>query len=279
MPRVARDRRDRAVAPGVAAFLAAVIVGEDIAATGRRGSCLSTSGLEVLFAGDPPLSRLKPSSSGDCQRPNGVQFSAPHRSSRVFSRCVQGSTQELASLRTHDGVDPQGVGEAGLAGQGESFDRWYAGEHRRVLASLVAVVGDLDEAREVTDHAFAKALERWDRVCLMESPTAWTYTVALNHARTRGRRRSRERRLWEQGATEVVSRTEGLSVEVWDAVGRLPRRQREAVALRYLADLGDREIAEVMGVTMGTVASTLHDARARLAQTLGAASTTQEVPR
>ncbi len=161
--------------------------------------------------------------------------------------------------------------------QGELFEVWYGEEHRRVLASLVAVVGNVDEAREVTDHAFTKALEHWDRVRAMDSPTAWTYTVALNHARRRGRRRSREKRLWELGATDVVSRTDGLSVEVWDAVGRLPRRQREAIALRYLGDLGDREIAEVMAVSMGTVASTLHDARGRLAQALGSTSTTREV--
>ncbi len=68
-------------------------------------------------------------------------------------------------------------------------------------------------------------------------------------------------------------------MEVWDAVGRLPRRQREAIPLRYLRDLGDREIAEVMAVSMGTVASTLHDARDRLAQALGSTTTTPEVSR
>jgi len=56
--------------------------------------------------------------------------------------------------------------------------------------------------------------------------------------------------------------------EIWVAVRQLPDRARTAVALRYVADLTEREIAEVMGISRGTVASTLFDARARLAKEL-----------
>jgi RNA polymerase sigma factor (sigma-70 family) len=52
------------------------------------------------------------------------------------------------------------------------------------------------------------------------------------------------------------------------AVQALPPQARQAVALRYVADLTDREVAEVMGLAAGTVARTLHDARAALAETL-----------
>jgi RNA polymerase sigma-70 factor (ECF subfamily) len=51
---------------------------------------------------------------------------------------------------------------------------------------------------------------------------------------------------------------------VWDAVRGLPDRQRLAVVLRYIADLTEADIALVMGVTRGTVASSLATARARL---------------
>ncbi len=53
------------------------------------------------------------------------------------------------------------------------------------------------------------------------------------------------------------------SGEVWDLVRALPDRQRTALVLRYVADLAERDIASVMGVTRGTVASTLSDARRR----------------
>jgi RNA polymerase sigma-70 factor, ECF subfamily len=57
-------------------------------------------------------------------------------------------------------------------------------------------------------------------------------------------------------------------LEVWDAVQRLPLRQRTAVALHYLSDLPQKDVATAMGVAQGTVAATLHEARRRLAVTL-----------
>jgi RNA polymerase sigma factor (sigma-70 family) len=55
--------------------------------------------------------------------------------------------------------------------------------------------------------------------------------------------------------------------EVWELVRELAPRQRIAVVLRYVADLSESEIGEAMGVTRGTVSSTLFAAR----QALGAA--------
>ena len=52
-------------------------------------------------------------------------------------------------------------------------------------------------------------------------------------------------------------------------VRTLSDRQAQAIVLRYIADLPEAEIAEVMGIARGTVASTLFDARARLAELLG----------
>ncbi len=150
----------------------------------------------------------------------------------------------------------------------DEFERWYRREHSRVLASMVVVTGNLDEAREVVDHAFAYALERWERVSRMDSPTGWTHAVAVNRARRRGRRSRRERELWSENLTRQVTAV-GVSLEVWDAVGRLPRREREAIALRYLADLTEAETANAMGIAPGTVARTLHDARQKLAAELG----------
>ena len=58
--------------------------------------------------------------------------------------------------------------------------------------------------------------------------------------------------------------------ELWDAVAALPERERTAVALRYLGDLTEAQVAQTMGVAPGTVAATLHAARTHLAASLGA---------
>lgn len=55
---------------------------------------------------------------------------------------------------------------------------------------------------------------------------------------------------------------------MWDAVRRLPRRQREAIALRYVLDLSEGEVAAVMGVATGTASATLVTARRALAAAL-----------
>lgn len=149
---------------------------------------------------------------------------------------------------------------------GGSFDGWYRAEHPRVLGLLTVVAGDADVAREVTAEAFVRALERWDRVATMESPAAWTYRVAVNLLRRRLRRAAFERRLLPEEPAPVPS--PAIEPELWDAVRSLPVRQRTAVALRYVCDLPQGEIAAVMRVAPGTISATLTAARRRLAAEL-----------
>jgi RNA polymerase sigma-70 factor (ECF subfamily) len=152
----------------------------------------------------------------------------------------------------------------------EGFEAWYRSEHPRVLAILAVVAGDLEVAKEVTAEAFARALERWNRVGAMASPGGWTCTVGLNLVRRRLRRAALERRLllrWggSDGPSVAVP---DHAVEVWQVVATLPPSMRSAVALRYLGGLTEAEVAEAMRVAPGTVAAALHHARKRLATLL-----------
>lgn len=152
------------------------------------------------------------------------------------------------------------------AGLGDPFDVWYRAEHPRLLGLLTVVAGDADLAQEVTAEAFTRALERWDRVAGMASPAAWTYRVGVNLLRRQHRRSAFERRFWSE--TSIPQRPAAVDSELWAAVRALPVRQRTAVALRYVCDLPQLEIAEVMGVAVGTVSATLTAARRRLAPAL-----------
>lgn len=158
---------------------------------------------------------------------------------------------------------------------GNAFDDWYRAEHGRVVAVLVRLGADGETAADVAAEAFSRALERWGRVGAMGSPTGWTVQVACNLLRRRGRRAALERtllgrRAMADGSTGVAGDgVGGPGGEVWDAVRRLPDRQRRAVVLHYLFDLPYAEVAHVMGITMGTVGSTLAAARGRLAEVLG----------
>ncbi len=148
-----------------------------------------------------------------------------------------------------------------------SFAIWYQAEYGSLLRTLILAIGDTDAATEAASEAFTRALQNWSRVSMMGSPTGWTYTVALNMARRSFRRARLEALLLRRRTVPPPVREDAL--EVWDAVQRLPVRQRTAVALHYLSDLPQKDVAAVMGITEGTVAATLSAARKRLADTLG----------
>jgi RNA polymerase sigma factor (sigma-70 family) len=150
------------------------------------------------------------------------------------------------------------------------FDRWYLVEHARVLTALTVVSGDPHLARDAVDEAFARAFERWSRVGGMDSPAGWTYRTALNVLRRRVRRADVEARLRFQSRPDPgAAPPSDWSSEVWEALRLLPLRERTAVALRYVADLSTAQIADAMRIAPGTVGSTLHSARQRMAATLG----------
>lgn len=151
----------------------------------------------------------------------------------------------------------------------EDFKRWYEQEHPRVLSVCAALTGELSDAGEATDEAFARALERWPVVSSMTSPGGWVQVVALNRLRRTLRRRSHEQRLLRMSPGGGGHAGTAIpDPDLWAAVASLAPRQRAAVLLRYVHDLPEAAIAEAMGVSRGTVASTLAAARGNLQRML-----------
>lgn len=153
-----------------------------------------------------------------------------------------------------------------------SFSSWYKDYYPRLLAALTVVAADSESAADATAEAFTRALERWDRVGAMASPEGWTYRVGLNVVRRRMRRAGLERRLL--GRPEPTMPVE-LQPEVWLAVKELSPRQREVIALRYLLGMSEAEVADTLGVAVGTASATLSAARSRLAGLLSDLDTPQ----
>jgi RNA polymerase sigma-70 factor (ECF subfamily) len=158
-----------------------------------------------------------------------------------------------------------------------SFEPWYRREHPRLVSALTVVSLDSDVAREAAAEAFTRALERWERVSRMDAPAAWVHRVAINVIRRRMRRAAFERAVLPLRRTQSVE-LPVLAPEVWTAVRALPVRQRTAIALRYVLDLPQHEVARLMGVAPGTVPAMLAKAKARLAVLLADQSTDQGVP-
>ncbi len=161
------------------------------------------------------------------------------------------------------------VDEPAAIDEDAAFAAWYRNEHPRLLATMTIVTRDLHVAQDVTAEAFARALAAWKRVSAMDSPTGWTYRVAVNLARRRARRAAIEERLLRRMPPPT---DDGIpaerAIELWDAVRALPPRARTAVALRYTAGLTEAEVAAAMNVAVGTASATLASARRALAAAL-----------
>lgn len=152
------------------------------------------------------------------------------------------------------------------------FAAWFAREYPRVQAAITLAVGDRGLAEEATAEAFARALVRWPVLAREGAPTAWVYVVGLNQVRSWMRRARLERRYLSRQAVTHQAPPTDPEPALWTAVAALPERSRTAVALRYVADLTEPQVAAAMGVTRGAVASMLHNARRQLAQQLSVTS-------
>ena len=125
------------------------------------------------------------------------------------------------------------------------FADWYREQYRRVFSSVLLVSGDQAAVADAVDEAFARALERWPRVSAMSSPVGWTFTVARNQLRRGARRRARERELAPAPTVEPE-----VDVALWETVRSLPKRERELVALRYVAGLTEAQIASTLSAAL-----------------------------
>jgi RNA polymerase sigma factor (sigma-70 family) len=150
------------------------------------------------------------------------------------------------------------------------------------LAYRVAfrILGDREESRDVAQESLARAFSRWSRIG--DYDEAWISRVATNLSLDATRSRSRRRRAdpvgRDGGATVDPAVTVDQRRELVAALNRLSRRQREVVAMRYLADLPEAEVAAALGCSVGTVKQ--HGARglAALRRTLEAVAPDRPAP-
>ncbi|MGC4779399.1 RNA polymerase sigma factor [Micromonospora chalcea] len=156
-------------------------------------------------------------------------------------------------------------------GTGDDFDAFYAATSARVLHQVYAVCGDLGEAQDIVQEAYARAWARWSSLSGYDSPEAWVRTVAWRLAANRWR----SVRRWLAARARLGASTEAPEpspdrVAVLAALRQLPESQRRVVVLHYLSDLPISEIAETTGMPAGTVKVYLSRARTALAPLLDA---------
>ena len=156
----------------------------------------------------------------------------------------------------------------------DALDSAYRTESRRVLATLVRLLGDLDDAEEALHDAFVAAAEQWPRDGVPANPYAWLVSAGRFKAINRWRRRSRLDRAIPDLAADTASSTEQPMIEVVrDDELRLificchpalPPDARVALTLREVAGLATEEIARAYVVSAPTIAQRIVRAKSKI---------------
>jgi RNA polymerase sigma-70 factor (sigma-E family) len=154
-------------------------------------------------------------------------------------------------------------------------DQLYTAHWRYLVRLAVLLVDDVASAEDVVQDAFIALHRRADGLRDPEAALAYLRTTVLNRSRSVLRRRQvarRHLRVAEPEATapadhEVLVREEHRAA--LSAVRRLPRHQREVLVLRYWSGLSEREIAQTLGISTGSVKSAASRGLAAVQKMLG----------
>lgn len=144
----------------------------------------------------------------------------------------------------------------------------YRREHAPMVRLAHLLVRDRAVAEELVQDAFLRLHTRLDRV---DDPGAYLRTTVVNLCRGHGRRQQTARR--HDPVLAGVDRVEPPPLppelgEVWQALGRLPERRRDALVLRYYADLPTEEVARLLDTRPSTARSLIRRGLASLEKEL-----------
>jgi RNA polymerase sigma-70 factor (ECF subfamily) len=152
-----------------------------------------------------------------------------------------------------------------------SFDEFYVSELPRLVA-LARGLAAPAIAEDLAQEAMLAAFRRWREVSDMQRPDLWVRRTCANLAVSQFRRFLVELRATARlGARrEPPPPLSEPTEEFWAAVRRLPSRQGQAAALRYVYDMPIGDIAAAMQCSQGAVKTHLSRARQALATALNA---------
>jgi RNA polymerase sigma-70 factor (sigma-E family) len=139
-----------------------------------------------------------------------------------------------------------------------SFRSLFESHHADLSKLAYLLTGEMSVADDLAADAFVEIWRHWDRVAAAEHRVAYARGIVANLARQWIKRRGRERSgllglgMLRRGPAEPDS---VAVLDVRAALRRLPQRRRECVVLRYAFDVPEREVAEILGISVGAVKS------------------------
>ncbi len=163
-----------------------------------------------------------------------------------------------------------------LQGDGDAFGTLVRRYQDRLYTSMVHVLHNEEDARDVVQDAFVQALTQLRSFSRRSSFYTWVYRIAFNRALNRRKRQQRERELLGDPGTAVAAADDaGQELERKETIAQVQRALasldapfRAVLVLREIEQLDYRTIAEILEIEVGTVRSRLHRARVLLREAL-----------
>lgn len=155
---------------------------------------------------------------------------------------------------------------AATKGDPDAFEAAVRPLYAPLIRRLVLVLGDPHDAEDIAQDAYLAAFRSWDRFDGSDV-RAWLYTIGLRLAFNH--RRGRRRWLAAIGRVEPRPWSDPSDPDLWAALATLDPRTRSALLLNVLDGYTQAEIASMLGVPEGTVASWISRGRAALRRELG----------
>lgn len=189
--------------------------------------------------------------------------------------------QSVYDRRVQEAADEQPLIAAAREGDAAAFAALLERHQQMAFRVAYLLLRDSDGAQDVTQDAFLRAHRALGTFRDGEPFRPWLLRIVSNLAKNELRARARRARLRERVARWLPSQQDGerddpfalvVSADRREAVRRLleeaSEADREILLMRYVADLSEAEMADLLDVAPGTVKSRLSRARARLRETI-----------
>jgi RNA polymerase sigma-70 factor (ECF subfamily) len=186
----------------------------------------------------------------------------------------------------------QSLIEACLAGRREAFGQLVERYQHRLFHSLVHLLGSTEDAQDAAQDALILAFEKLGTFRGESQFYSWLFRIAYNSAVNSKRKPGSSKRKTGPMSVSLEARRDASGLEpadlnpstepsfgldvsdrqrlVQQALGELSEEFREAIVLKEIEQMSYEEIAEVVGIPLGTVRSRIHRARMELRQKLAA---------
>ncbi len=143
-----------------------------------------------------------------------------------------------------------------------TFDDFVAARSRALLRTAYLLTHDHALAEDLLQTSLTKAWFAWRRI--EGNPEPYVRRILVNTYATWWRRKWNGEHPTDEVPEHAAAEPGHEPTDLWEAMARLPRRQRAVVVLRYFEDLTEAQTADLLGCSVGTVKSQCSKALAKL---------------